>query len=68
MQLDLRVSKFVRFGRYSFEGFVEAFNALNHANLGLPNGTLTSSSFGRPTGLASGATPRQVELGFRFNF
>ena len=50
------------------KAFVEAFNALNRANLGMPNGTLTSSSFGRPTGLASGATPRQVELGFRFNF
>jgi hypothetical protein len=50
------------------EGFAEAFNVLNHANLGLPVGTLTSSSFGKPTGLASGTTPRQVELGFRFNF
>lgn len=68
VQLDVRISKFVRVGRYSFEGFAEAFNALNHANLGVPNGTLTSASFGRATGLASGATPRQVELGFRFNF
>ncbi len=67
-QVDLRVSKFVRVQRYSFEGFIEAFNLLNRANLGLPNGTLTSASFGRPTGLASGAAPRQVELGFRFNF
>ena len=68
VQLDLRVSKFVRVRRYAFEAFIEAFNALNHTNLGLPNGTLTSTSFGRATGLASGATPRQVELGFRFNF
>jgi len=68
VQLDLRVSKFVRVKRYAFEAFIEAFNALNHTNLGLPNGTLTSNSFGRATGLASGATPRQVELGFRFNF
>jgi carboxypeptidase family protein/TonB-dependent receptor-like protein len=68
VQLDARLSKTVRVRRYAFEGFVEAFNALNHTNLGLPNGTLTSASFGRPTGLASGATPRQVELGFRFNF
>jgi Carboxypeptidase regulatory-like domain/TonB dependent receptor-like, beta-barrel len=68
VQLDLRLSKFVRVRRYAFEGFIETFNALNHANLGVPNGTLTSSSFGRATGLASGATPRQVELGFRFNF
>jgi hypothetical protein len=68
VQLDLRLSKFIRVQRYSFEGFVEAFNVLNRANLGLPNGTLTSSTFGRPTGLATGATPRQIELGFRFNF
>lgn len=68
VQFDVRLSKFVRIGRYSFEGFLEAFNALNRANLGTPNGTLTSSTFGRPTGLASGATPRQLELGFRFNF
>ena len=68
MQVDLRLSKFVRVRRYSIEAFVEAFNALNRANLGVPNGTLTSASFGRATGLAAGATPRQVELGFRFNF
>jgi hypothetical protein len=68
VQVDTRLSKFFRFGRYSIEGFGEAFNVLNHANLGQPLGTLTSASFGKPTGLASGATPRQVELGFRFNF
>ena len=67
-QVDLRVSKFVRVQRYSFEGFIEAFNLFNRANLGVPNGTLTSASFGKPTGLATGAAPRQVELGFRFNF
>jgi hypothetical protein len=67
-QVDLRLSKFFRFGRYSVEGFGEAFNVLNHTNLGLPLGTLTSGSFGKSTGLASGATPRQIELGFRFNF
>lgn len=68
VQLDLRLSKFVRVRRFAFEGFVEAFNVVNRANLGVPNGTLTSSSFGRSTGLAAGATPRQVELGLRFNF
>jgi hypothetical protein len=68
VQLDLRVSKFVRVRRYSFEALIEAFNVLNRANLGVPNGVLTSASFGRPTALATGATPRQVELGFRFNF
>ncbi|MEO6238697.1 MAG: carboxypeptidase regulatory-like domain-containing protein [Vicinamibacterales bacterium] len=68
VQVDARLSKFFRFQRYSIEGFGEAFNLLNHANLGLPVGTLTSASFGKPTGLASGATPRQIELGLRFNF
>lgn len=67
-QVDARLSKFVRVRRYSVEAFAEAFNVLNRANLGLPNGTLTSASFGRSTGLASGAAPRQVELGVRFNF
>lgn len=68
VQVDARLSKFVRAGRYSIEGFAEAFNLLNRANLGLPVGTLTSSAFGRATGLATGATPRQVELGVRFGF
>jgi hypothetical protein len=67
-QVDVRLSKFVRINRYSVEAFAEAFNLLNHANLGLPVGTLTSSVFGQSTGLATGATPRQIELGFRFNF
>lgn len=68
VQVDLRVSKTVRVRRYAVEAFVEAFNVLNRANLGLPNGRLTSASFGRSTGLASGASPRQVEFGARFNF
>ncbi|MFP5378223.1 MAG: TonB-dependent receptor domain-containing protein, partial [Vicinamibacteria bacterium] len=68
VQLDARVSKVVRRGRYSVEALVEAFNVLNRANLGVPVGVLTSSAFGRPTGLAQGATPRQVELGVRVGF
>ena len=67
-QEDLRVSKFFRFSHYSVEGFAEAFNVTNHVNLGLPVGTLTASTFGKPTGLASGTTPRNVQFGFRFNF
>lgn len=68
VQVDARLSKFVRVQRYSFEGFVEAFNLLNRANLGLPVGNLASVSFGNATGLASGATPRQLEFGVRFSF
>lgn len=66
--VDARVSKFVDLGRSRIEVFVEAFNLLNRANLGLPTGNLRSSTFGQPTALATGATPRQVELGLRFDF
>lgn len=68
VQVDLRLSKLVRVRRHAVEAFVEGFNVLNRANLGVPNGMLTSASFGRSTALASGASPRQVEIGVRFNF
>jgi hypothetical protein len=58
----------VRVGRHRIEAFAEGFNLLNRANLGLPTGNLRSSNFGKSTGLASGATPRQVEFGLRFDF
>jgi len=65
-QLDLRFSKFVRFGNRKLEGFFEAFNITNHANLGTPVSNLSSASFGRPTTISG--TPRQAEFGFRFDF
>jgi hypothetical protein len=68
VQIDARISKFVRFGTRRVEAFVEAFNLANRPNFGLPNGNLRSAQFGRSTGLATGATPRQVELGVRFDF
>ena len=54
------------FGRYRMDIYGEAFNLLNSVNLGNPNGNLRSSTFGQSTGLAG--NPRQVEIGFRFNF
>jgi hypothetical protein len=66
--LDARLSKFVTFTDRRLEAFVEAFNLLNRTNFGLPTGNLSSASFGQPRALATGATPRQVELGFRFDF
>ena len=66
LQIDARVSKFFRFGTRRIEGFIEAFNLANRANFGLPNGNLRSAQFGRSTGVA--ASPRQVELGLRFDF
>jgi hypothetical protein len=65
-QLDLRVSKTVRFGNRKLEGFFEAFNITNRANLGTPVSNLSSASFGLPTTI-SGA-PRQAEFGIRFDF
>jgi hypothetical protein len=62
--LDLRVSRTFRFGRYRFQGFADIFNALNA-------GTVTSvtSTFGgswlRPTGIMEA---RYVRLGGQFNF
>jgi hypothetical protein len=50
------------------EGFLEAFNVTNRVNFGSPNGNPRASTFGRSTSLATGATPRQVEIGFRVDF
>jgi hypothetical protein len=66
--IDVRVSKFVRLGTRRFEAFAEAFNVTNRANFRLPNGNIRSVNFGKPSQLAEGATPRQVEIGFRFDF
>jgi hypothetical protein len=41
------------------------FNALNQVNLGNPNGTLTSPSFGKIT---SAASPRVLQFGLKFLF
>jgi Carboxypeptidase regulatory-like domain/TonB dependent receptor len=68
LTLDARLSKFIRIQRMKIEGFLEAFNVTNRVNFGSPTGNLRSSTFGRSTGLASGATPRQVEIGFRVDF
>ena len=44
----------------------EMFNALNHVNLGGPNGSINSSQFGRITGTATGM--RSMQMGLRFQF
>ncbi len=43
----------------------EVFNTLNHANFGLPNGTITSANFLRIT---SAGDPRILQLALRFNW
>jgi hypothetical protein len=51
--------------KYRMEFFAQAFNLLNHANLGVFNGVETSPFFGQAT---SAQSPRRFEIGMRFNF
>jgi carboxypeptidase family protein len=65
-QLDVRASKYFRFGSKRVEAFFEAFNITDRVNFATPVGNLASAAFGRPTAL--GGSPRQGEFGFRFDF
>jgi len=51
--------------KYRFELYAQAFNLLNHANLGVFSGVQTSPFFGQATNAQS---PRRMELGLRLNF
>ena len=51
--------------KYRLEFYAQAFNLLNHANLGAFSGVETSPFFGQAT---SAQSPRRIELGLRFNF
>jgi len=51
--------------QYRLELYTQAYNLLNHTNLGVFSGVLTSPYFGRAT---SAQLPRRFELGMRFNF
>jgi len=51
--------------RFRLELYAQAFNLLNHTNLGAFNGVRTSPYFGQAT---SAQGPRRMELGTRFNF
>jgi len=51
--------------KYRLEFYAQAFNLLNHANLGVFSGVQTSPFFGQAT---SAQSPRRMELGMRFNF
>jgi hypothetical protein len=45
-----------------------AFNLLNKTHLGIPNGTMTSSFFGRITSTVGALNPRQIQLGAKLTF
>jgi hypothetical protein len=72
--LNARLSRTVRLGeRFRLEGIAEAFNALNHRNDLIPNGTFgtgiyptsPSPSFGRATAVGD---PRQIQLALRLTY
>ena len=72
--LNARLSRTFRIGeRFRLEGIAEAFNALNHRNNLIPNGTFgtgaypnaPSPAFGRATAVGD---PRQVQLAMRLTF
>lgn len=72
--LNSRLSRSFPLGmRFRLEGIAEAFNALNHRNNQVPNGTFgtgvfpvaPSAAFGQPTAVGS---PRQVQLAMRLTF
>lgn len=51
--------------KYRLEFYAQAFNLLNHANLGTFTGVETSPFFGQAT---NAQPPRRIELGLRMNF
>lgn len=72
--LNTRLSRTIRFGeRFKLEGIAEAFNALNHRNDLIPNGTFgtgaypssPSASFGQATAVGDS---RQVQLALRLSY
>jgi opacity protein-like surface antigen len=74
-QIDTSLVKQTRiFERGSFQIGVEAFNILNHPQLGTPGTNISSTSnFGRITSLINtspvgAGTPRQIQLMARFEF
>ena len=51
--------------KYRLEFYAQAFNLLNHANLGAFSGIQTSPFFAQAT---SAQSPRRIEVGLRMNF
>lgn len=64
-QTDFRLSKMFKIGRLSVSGFWEAFNVFNNDNFFNFQGSLQSSTFGRPQ---SEFPKRAQQLGFRLDF
>jgi len=67
--LDFSVQKNFRITeRYVAQFRGDFFNLPNHPVFGLPAGTLGAGNFGQIAGVSGATTPRQVQLGLRFQF
>ena len=65
MWLNLRLSKFFRFDKLSFQLFAEGFNITNRANFWTINNTYGTSGFGNPI---TATDPRLIQLGVRIDW
>jgi hypothetical protein len=72
INVDFNISKAFFLGAAATGGtrtnvnvFANMVNAFNRVHYGLPSGVLTSPNFGRST---SAVQPREIEIGFRFQF
>jgi hypothetical protein len=67
--VDMVIARMFSLGTgQQIEARLEAFNVTNHTNLGDPVTNLSSSTFGRILGLASGQEPRVFQFGIKYTF
>ncbi len=68
-QADLSIQKNFKYGEWLKAQFrAEMFNLTNSVQFGRASTTVGASDFGRVTGYAPGAGPRNIQLGLRFDF
>jgi hypothetical protein len=60
LQKDFRIRE-----KHTIQFRSEYYNLPNHVNMGNPNGTFTSSAFGKVT---SATSARQIQFGLRYAF
>jgi hypothetical protein len=63
--LNLRLSKFIRFDKLSFQLFAEGFNITNRANFTTVNNIFGTAGFGDPI---TASDPRLIQLGIRVDW
>jgi hypothetical protein len=66
---DIGIAKNFPFGdRYGIQFRAEMFNAFNHPNLGEPNTSFGTKTYGQISSTAFNADPRDVQFGLKFSF